>query len=569
MTSSSSDAVPAPASGGAAGAGAGGPSVVKVSAWAPLGIKIFRVLWLAQLGSNIGSWMQTVGAQWFLVETAAGATVIALVQTASLAPSMLLSLPAGVLADALDRRKLLIWGTLASAFLAVVLTVVSLAGVLTPVSLLAFTFVLGAAGALTAPAWQAIQPELVPREQISAAAGLGGVTVNAARAIGPALAGFLVAGLGTTVVFGVNAVSFVAAALALIWWKRAPQEGLDDRERLGEALMAGLRYVWSAGLIRRILLRSALFAFPASALWAVLPLVASASLHLDSAGYGVLLGAVGLGALIGVFVLPMARARFSDNLILGASAVLYGLGAAASALLPFALTLLLLLFAGIAWIGTLTVLNANLQLTLPQWVRARGAAVYIFVFMGTQAIGSIVWGVVAEAIGIVTALAISGVLLLLVAASVRLWPLRPGTGSIDRTTTLAWSEPNLVFDPRPEDGPVAVMVTYRVADGDIAGFVAAMHQVGASRKRTGASRWRIYESGEDANVLLESFVVPSWSEFRRQQTQRLTGRDREVLAKVLELSEGQPREEHFFPPTVHPGIARPDAAAPGTGAPSV
>ncbi len=238
----------------------------RVSAWAPLGITVFRVLWIAQLGSNIGTWMQTVGAQWYLVDAAAGAAIIALVQTASLAPSLLLALPAGVFADSFDRRRLLVAGSVASAIVALALTAVSLLGRLTPLTLLAFTFVLGAASALTAPAWQAIQPELVPREQIAAAAGLGGITVNGARAIGPALAGILVSFAGTSVVFGINALSFVGAAIALIWWRRPVQEGLDDREAFGSALRAGVRYVVSARLIRRILLRSALFALPASAL---------------------------------------------------------------------------------------------------------------------------------------------------------------------------------------------------------------------------------------------------------------------------------------------------------------
>ncbi len=531
----------------------------EISPWAPLAIPVFRVLWIAQLGSNIGTWMQTVGAQWYLVDSAAGATVIALVQTASLAPSLLLSLPAGVLSDSLDRRKLLIWGSIVSAVVAVGLTVVSAANDLTPWLLLLFTFVIGATSALTNPAWQSIQPELVPRNQIASASGLGGVTVNGARAVGPALAGIVLSLLGTPVVFGINALSFIGAAIALIWWRREPQQGLDDREPFWGALAAGVRYVASAHLIRRILLRSALFALPASALWALLPLVAS-RMHLNSAGYGALLGALGVGALVGVFTLPLARARVKDNMILVASALLYAVGVAGAAFLPFVPAFILLVLCGAAWIGTLTVLNASLQLTLPQWVRSRGAATYILVFMGTMAIGSYLWGAVAQWIGTPAALGLTAALLVLVAASVSFWPLHPETGRVDRTVDLSWPTPTLVFEPQPTDGPVTVMVTYTVAAAKRADFEVAMKALGSSRRRTGATRWRLYRSGEDAETMLESFVVPSWAEYRRQQTQRFTGRDREIRQAVIDLSEREPREVHYFPPDVHPHAGRPRAS---------
>jgi MFS family permease len=522
-----------------------------VSAWAPLAIPVFRVLWFAQLGSNIGTWMQTVGAQWFLVESAATATVIALVQTASLAPSIVLSLPAGVLSDSLDRRKLLIWGSIASAVVTIALTIVAATGALNAELLLGFTFVLGASSALTGPAWQAIQPELVPREQISAASGLGGVTVNGARAVGPALAGLVLSAFGEPVVFGINALSFIGAAAALLWWKRPPQPGLDDREPFWGALAAGVRYVASARLIRRILLRAALFALPASALWALLPVVAQ-RLQLDSAGYGALLGALGIGALLGVVALPYARARVSDNVMLFVSALLYAVGVAGAIFLPFLGTFILLIFSGAAWIGTLTVLNASLQLTLAQWVRSRGAAAYIVVFMGTMAIGSFLWGLLAQMIGLGWALGITVSVLVLVAASVIVLPLDPSTGRIDRSIDLAWPVPTLVFEPQPTDGPVTIFVTYRVAPQNVFEFEKAMKLLRDSRRRTGASRWRLFRSGEDASSMVEVFTVPSWAEFRRQQTERLTGRDREMRAAVVELSQGVPKEEHFFPPGVLP-----------------
>lgn len=516
-----------------------------ISAWAPMAITAFRVLWFAQLGSNIGTWMQTVGAQWFLVESAASPTIIALVQTASLVPAVLFSLPAGVLADSFDRRRLLIWGSTASAVLAAVLTVVAATNALNPSNLLAFTFLLGVTSTLTSPAWQAVQPELVPRRQVVAAAALGGVTVNGARAVGPALAGLILSVFGTPVVFGINALSFVGAVAALLWWKRPPQVGLDDRERFIPALRAGVRYAFSAHLVRRILLRSALFAFPASALWALLPITAQ-RLGLSSGGYGLLLGALGFGAVLGVFLLPLTRKRFTDNTVIAASAVLFGLGTLAAAYLPFAPTLILLVIAGVAWIGTLTVLNAALQLTLPQWVRSRAVAIYILTFMGAMAIGSFVFGVAAQQLGTTTALVLSVALLVAVAASIRVLPLLPGTGTIDRTIAHSWPTPTLVFDPDPTDGPVLVLVTYTVHRERESEFGTAMRRVADSRRRTGGYRWRLYRSGEESATFLESFLVPSWKELTRQRTQRLTGRDEEIWAEARKFCADDPVERHYL-----------------------
>ncbi len=532
-----------------------------------MAITAFRVLWFAQLGSNIGSWMQTVGAQWYLVEAAAGATVIALVQTASLAPAMLFSLPAGVLADSLDRRRLLIVGSVVSGVVAAVLTVIAALGGLTPLTLLGFTFLLGVTSTLTSPAWQAIQPELVPRDQIGASSALGGITVNGARAVGPALAGVVLSFAGAPVVFAVNALTFAGAAVALWWWKRPPQAGLDDREPFGAAMRAGVRYVASARLVRRILLRSALFALPASALWALLPVTAT-RLGLDSSGYGLLLGALGLGAVLGIFALPIARKRVSDNLVIAVSALLFAGGTVAAAFVPFVPALVLLVLAGLAWIGTLTVLNAALQLTLPQWVRSRGASVYILVFMGTMAVGSFGWGLVAQLLGTPAALTVAAVMLVLVAASVRVLPLLAGTGTIDRTISTTWATPTLVFEPGPTDGPVLVQIAYTVHPDKADAFTQAMRLVEGSRRRTGGSRWRLYRSGEVDDQMLESFVVPSWGEYRRQQTERLTGRDRQMRDAALAAVDGPPLERHYFPlppPAAAPhSRATPSAAPPAT-----
>jgi MFS family permease len=528
-----------------------------ISPWAPLRRGTYRMLFLAQLGSNIGTWMQTVAAQWLLVGRPDSATLVSLVQTASLLPVLFLSLPAGVFADTMDRRKLL-WVTSTVVALCVgLLAVLTAVGGASPAVLLGFTFLIGCGSALTAPAWQAIQPELVPRAEIPAAAALGSITVNGARAVGPAIAGFLVALLGPAPVFALNAISFLGIAYATFAWHRPKSETTSDPEPLSEAIFSGLRYLRAAPGVRRIILRSVLFAAPASALWALLPVAASSRLGLGAGGYGVLLGALGIGAVAGAVLLPRLRARYSANVVLAASAVTFGIGTLAVGFFPVVPTAVLLIVAGLAWIMTLSTLNATLQLAVPAWVRARGMAAYILAFMGAQAIAAFLWGLLANGIGLGAALAISAGLLVLVAASVRILPLHARTGTFDLRAAPPMPEPALVFEPAPHDGPVLVSATYRVADGDVDEFVAAMRQVELTRRRTGAQRWRLYRAGEDAARFVEQFSVVSWGEHLRQHNDRLTASEQSSLDRVLALAETETRTvEHLFAMNVHPRQTR-------------
>jgi MFS family permease len=533
--------------------------------WAPMRNRVFRSLWFAQLGSNIGTWMQTVGAQWLLVDRAHAATLVALVQTASLLPVMLLSLPAGVLADVLDRRRLLIGSQAAMAVIAGVLAALTAAGLTTPATLLALTFVLGCGQAVTGPAWQAIQPELVERRQIPAAATLGSLTVNLARAVGPAAAGLIVAATGPTAVFTINAVSFVGVVAALAVWRRKPAEpSRQQAEAALAALAAGTRYVRNAPAVTRILLRSALFVVPGSALWALLPVVSADRMHLGAGGYGALLGALGLGAVGGALTLSRLRAHLSANQILAGSAILFGLATLVLALpqgrdgLGAAGTPLVAVFmvvGGFAWIASLSILNAALQLTLPAWVRARGLSMYLLIFMGGQALGSLAWGLLAGAIGDAWTLAAAAALLGLAGASVAVRPLRPTTGRLDRTVSAHWPDPALVFEPDPDDGPVLVVRRYRVPPENQAAFLDAMRFVGHSRRRTGATRWDVYRDGDSADGFTEVFSVRSWGEHLRQHADRLTGADRESERRVEELTVGDLDVEHLFPPHVYAAVA--------------
>lgn len=371
--------------------------------------------------------MQTVGAQWFLVERKASPTVIALVQTASLTPTLMLALFAGALADRVDRRRLLIAVQAYAAVAAAVLTALAVAGVLDAVSLLVLLFAIGCAAALTTPAWQAIQPELVPREQLRSAASLGGVAVDAARAVGPPIAGLLVAAAGAEAVFAINAVSFVAVIVALLAWKRTPSAPVIEREPFGQSVRAGITYISESRNMRRILVRAALFAFPASALWALLPVVASQQFHLRAIGYGAVLGTVGVGAVIGAIMMTRLSATLSANALLAIAALVAGAGLLAAAYLPLAAAVVLLLLAGVGWIATLTTLTVAAHTVLPQSMRARGLAIYLVVLIGSQALGSLVCGVVASQFGLVASLTTSAVLLVGAALSVAVLPLLPET----------------------------------------------------------------------------------------------------------------------------------------------
>jgi len=525
--------------------GAASSSTGSTSPWTPLSYRTFRILWLAQLGSNIGSWMQTVATQWLLIDR--NASLVALVQTASLLPVFFLSLPAGVFADTLDRKKLLTGATIFMAVLAAVLAVSAAFGATEPALLLSITFLIGCGTALSSPAWQAIQPDLVPREQIPNAAALGSITVNAARAIGPALAGFLVAWLGAAPVFAINAVSFIGIVIALLAWHPRQRVLTQDPERMGEALRAGLRYLWAAPGVQRIILRSVLFAAPASALWALLPIVSHQRYHLGASGYGLLLGALGVGAMLGVWQLGHLRARVSPNAILAGSAVLFGFATLSAVVFPLAVTVCALVAGGFAWIATLSILNAGMQLALPAWVRARGLASYIFAFMGAQAIGSLVWGVVATHWNLREAMVASAILLGLAALSVIVLPIHAMTLHLDRTASVPWPEPVLALEPSPTDGPVQVDIRYVVHPEHRQAFVAAMDAVSRGRRRTGAQRWRLWCDGAHPDEFHEVFSVASWSEHLRQHQDRMTGTDQQFLDAARALAEPDPLVRHLFP----------------------
>ncbi|MFC4373672.1 MFS transporter [Nocardia halotolerans] len=524
----------------------------RISTWAPLRSPLFRALWIAQLVSNLGTWMQTVAAQWLVVDEPNAAVLVALVQTALTLPVMLLSIPSGVLADLLDRRRLLLGAQTGMALVSLTLTIFTATGHTTPAVLLTLLFLLGCGQALTAPAWQAIQPELVPRDQISSAAALGSMSVNIGRAVGPAVAGVLISILGPTVVFGFNTLSFIGIVAVLVVAKWPTHHSTLPTERPLAALQAGTRFIRAAPAIRRVLFRAILFIAPASAVWSLLPVIAHDRLGLSADGYGLLLGALGLGAVCGALGLSRLRLLFTPTQRLALAAVLFGLGALAAALVDSVpVVLVLLVGAGLAWLLAMSTLNSTMQLLLPAWVRARGLSVYMLVFMGGQAIGSLVWGLVAGAYGAVTALLIASALLAGCAVSALWLPIRHNAEQIDLSPAAFWPEPQLVVEPEPADGPVLVMRGYDVPPAEVAGFTASMALVGRSRQRTGAMEWRLYRDVGTVDRFVEAFVVRSWAEHMHQHQVRLTARDREIEQTVAHFAAGPETVSHLV--AVEPG----------------
>jgi predicted MFS family arabinose efflux permease len=517
------------------------------AAWAPLGQRAFRWLWLGVLLSNVGIWMQTVGAQWLLVHDPNAAALVSLVQVASTLPVMLLALPAGVLADSFDRRWLLFTVQAYFFVVATLLAVLTALGRMPPALLLAFTFAIGVGVAVQFPGWQSLIPELVPRSELRAAARLDAVGISVARAGGPAVAGLVIARFGVPLVFALTAASVVFFTVALLLW-RPPMSGWEGRERFVPALRAGGRYIRHEPAVRRILLRAALFTVPAAALWALLPVIANQHLGLGADGYGALFGALGAGAVVGALVLRPVTSHLSTNGMLAAAGVIYAIALGVIVLVPsFVVALAILVFAGLAWMATGSTLNAELQLFLPVWVRARGLAVLLVTFFGAQAVGALVWGLVAERAGLQATLLIAAVVLLASVAAGVVWPV-PDIAHLDRRPAVYWSEARLAFDPEPDAGPVLVTVEYTVAPEREAAFLEAMDHLRRSRLRTGATRCELYRDGERPDRFLEIFSVPSWEEHMRQHEGRLTATDQHIEETALAFSDPPPRANHLLPP---------------------
>jgi MFS family permease len=493
----------------------------RASVWRALAQRVFFWLWMAALVSNIGTWMQNVGAAWLMTSLSPSPLLVALIQTASSLPIFLLALPAGALADIVDRRRLLILSQTLMLVAAGALSWLTIVHLTSPILLLVLTFALGLGSALNAPAWQAMIPELVPRDDLTAAIALGGINYNAARAVGPALGGIVVAWAGAGATFALNAASFLAVIAVLYRWERVPRPGLLPAERMLGAMRAGLRYVRYAPALRATLVRTAAFTFGGSAVWAVLPLVARFELGLQASGYGLLLGCFGTGAIVGGAFLPRLSQTLSRNALSGASTSLFALSMLVlSRTTGIATACVVMAVSGAAWTMSMTMLNVAAQLSVPGWVQGRALSCYQIVLQGAMAGGSALWGLAAGALGVrASLLCAAGAIVLGLLSMVRYRLIGDDELALDPAPPRA--SPSLNSEINPDSGPVLVTIEYLIDPERAADFALAMRPMRLVRLRDGAIFWGLFFDTAQPGRFVEYFLVESWLEHLRQHERRV------------------------------------------------
>jgi len=514
------------------------------SLWRPLRTPTFRNLLIADVMSDIGTFMQTVGAAWLMVSLGAGPMYVALTQTASALPFFVFALPAGAIGDIVDRRRLILYTEFWMVGVATVLAVATIMGLVSPWLLLVLTFALSAGDAIETPTWRAVLPEMVKKEDLAAASALNGIEFNFARAVGPALAGVIIAVAGVGAAFALNVVSFAGVIVLVARWKRPVRRRTTPPETLAGATVAALRYVRFSPSIRVLILRSGLTMFFASALLALMPSVAK-SISDSPTGYGILLGCFGAGAVLGALTMQPARARWSEDAVASGGVAILGLMTAIAGFLHAMVALAAtMLVAGAAWIVFISVMSALVQSLAPDWVRARVLSIFMLVFQGGLAAGSALSGALAARAGIQHALLWAGLGIVATTALGLVAKLPDAT--TDVSPWIHWRMPAIVKDVRPEldEGPVLVTLEYRVNRDQSQEFLEAIHEYGRVRRRDGAYRWGVYRDLEDADRYVETFLIRSWAEHLRQH-ERSTKADREVEDRLRTYVTGVPKVRHL------------------------
>ncbi|WP_158750397.1 MFS transporter [Acidobacterium sp. S8] len=523
-----------------------------VTGFEPLQSPLFRKLWIASTISNLGGWMQDTAGTWLMTVLTSSPLLIALMQTAASLPVVVLGLLAGATADIFDRRRLLIFWQAWMLTAVALLSLLTFFNVISPWVLLILTFLLNIGTAMNSPAWQAIMPELVPREQLPEAVSLNSAGFNLARALGPALGGLGVAAFtradtGAASVFLLNSLSFVGVILVLYQWKRNPLfKSALPAERIFGSMRAGLRYIQYTPSLKATLARAFIFTIFVSAVWSLLAVVAARVLHQGALGYGILNGSMGLGAVIGATSLPRVRRKFSADMIITMSTGVFIGTLLVLAFVHYALIIIaMLLFAGFAWTSTMSTLNLAVQVLAPNWVQARALGIYQMVFSSGMAIGSVIWGMIAEHISTPVSLTSAAIgLLVTIPIGSRLHVLRGEQPDLTPFRS-KFLPPQLSIEPEMTDGPVRVLIDYLVDPKDYNAFVHAIHELKDIRLRDGAIRWGIFQDADNPRHLNETFVMESWIDYLRQR-ERFTASDRTIRDRVVSFHRGEnpPRITH-------------------------
>ena len=502
----------------------------------PLRNARFRLFYLGTVGSALGYTMQATVAAWLMATLTPSALMVALVQSASTAPSLLFGLIAGSLADIADRRRVILVTQIVLFTLTLLLGLATLAGLIGPTALLALTFLIGAGFTFYLPAQQATVNDLVARADLHQAVALGAIGYNLARAAGPALAGAIAAWLGTGNALIASACFFVVMLVTVIRWKDTSTAIPGVRETLLGGVRSGLRYARHSALMRALLIHNLTFSVCASALWALLPLIARDQLGLGAGGFGVLSGAFGAGAVVGALTIPRQLQRVSLNSVVVVAVLLWVVAAsliAGTSIL--AVSLIGMMAAGAAWVGVFASLSAGIQSAAPAWVRARALAMNLVAVQGSLALGSAVWGWLALVSNIRTALLASAGLMAVLLLVNRRVTVRLGEEA-DVTPGAQLPDMGIAVTPRADDGPVLVQIEYRIPAENRRAFITAVHAVEPVRRRNGADDWRAFRDLSEPDRFVERYIITSWAEYERLRS-RMTIAEREFQDKVTELQQ--------------------------------
>ena len=508
--------------------------IARFVAASPLRDGPFRLFYSGSIGTALGYTMQAAMAAWVMATLTPSALMVALVQSASTAPFLLFGLVAGSLADIMNRRRLIVGTQLVMLLSTALLGLIALTGLVGPVSLLLLTFICGAGFTFYMPAQQASINDLVTREDLPRAVALGAVAFNVARAIGPAIAGAIAAWFGSGSALLASSLFFVVMIFGVRSLKPAEKNLPGVPETLFAGVQSGLRFAWHSPAMRSLVILNISFTVCASALWALIPLVARDQLGLGAGGYGLLYGTFGAGAVVSALAIPEQLQKRSLNTVVRASILLWIAATLLVAATTFTTVALIgALFAGAGWVGVLSSLSAGTQSTAPAWVRARAVSINLLSLQTGLAVGSLLWGVLASIAEVRLTIAISSAIMLLLYAINHRVHVKLGDEA-DVTPFAQLPELAVSVEPMPTDGPVLVQVEYRIDEEHRPAFLKAIQAVEATRRRNGAASWRVFRDvGEDERYV-ERYVVTSWAEYVRLRM-RMTVADRMLQNRVMEL----------------------------------